>query len=95
MVETYEQGIKLSQFLMDLNNQYTAIRGQILMMNPLPTLNVAYALLLQEENQRTSLSMPPLTNEVVAMSIKPNLPSKPIKYSNNKQPHNDSTVSTP
>ncbi|KAM3251775.1 hypothetical protein P3L10_005845 [Capsicum annuum] len=27
-------------------------RGNILMMNPLPNINVAYSLILQDENQR-------------------------------------------
>lgn len=51
-LKTYEQSLKLSQFLMGLNDQYTVIRGQLLLMHPLPSLNQAYALLLQEENQR-------------------------------------------
>lgn len=68
-VDTYEQGIKLTQFLMGLNDQYTAIRGQILLMNPLPSLNAAYALLLQEENQRNTSIIPKLSDEVVAMNV--------------------------
>lgn len=55
---------------MGLNDQYTAIRGQILMMNPLSSLNTAYALLLQEEHQRNQLNVPAITTEVAAMSFK-------------------------
>lgn len=49
-IDTYEQGVKLSQFLMGSNDIYTSIRGQILLMSPLPILNQTYAMLLQEES---------------------------------------------
>jgi len=41
---------KLIQFLIGLNNNYGQARGTILVMNPLPDINVAYSLLLQDEN---------------------------------------------
>ncbi|XP_074347554.1 uncharacterized protein LOC141686415 [Apium graveolens] len=53
-LEAYEQLNNLSQFLMGMNDVFTSKRGQMLMMQPLPTLSQAYSLLLQEENQRTS-----------------------------------------
>jgi len=34
---------KLMQFLMGLNESYSAIRGQILLMNPLPSIRQAYS----------------------------------------------------
>ncbi|XP_019223774.1 PREDICTED: uncharacterized protein LOC109205516 [Nicotiana attenuata] len=43
---------RLIQFLMGLNDIYAQARGNILMMNPLPSTDVAYSLLLQDENQR-------------------------------------------
>ncbi|XP_019241196.1 PREDICTED: uncharacterized protein LOC109221186 [Nicotiana attenuata] len=43
---------RLIQFLMGLNDIYAQARGNILMMNPLPAIDVAYSLLLQDENQR-------------------------------------------
>lgn len=51
-LDKYEQMIKLSQFLMELNDQYVNTRGQILLMQPLSDLSHAYSMLLQEENQR-------------------------------------------
>ncbi|XP_069147179.1 uncharacterized protein [Solanum lycopersicum] len=42
----------LIQFLMGLNDRYAQARGNILMMNPLPNVNIAYSLILQDENQR-------------------------------------------
>ncbi|GAB4854274.1 hypothetical protein Ancab_039721 [Ancistrocladus abbreviatus] len=47
-----EQDQRLLQFLMGLNENYNITRGNILMMNPLPTVGQAYALLVQEERQR-------------------------------------------
>ncbi|XP_009797574.1 uncharacterized protein [Nicotiana sylvestris] len=43
---------RLIQFFMGLNETYTQARSNILMINPLPTVNHAYSLLMQHENQR-------------------------------------------
>lgn len=37
---------------MGLNEVYTVVRGNILMMNPLPSMVQAFSLLIQEEKQR-------------------------------------------
>ncbi|KAM1571228.1 hypothetical protein ACFX10_036145 [Malus domestica] len=42
---------KLMQFLMGLNDSYSAVRGQLLLMNPLPMVFQAYASNSQEEKQ--------------------------------------------
>ncbi|XP_019252677.1 PREDICTED: uncharacterized protein LOC109231472 [Nicotiana attenuata] len=47
-----EQDRRLIQFLMGLNEVYTVVRGSILMMNPLPNMAQAFALLIQEEKQK-------------------------------------------
>jgi len=44
---------KLLQFLMGLNGSYEQVRGQILMMVPLPSLNKTYSFLIERESQRT------------------------------------------
>ncbi|GAV79181.1 UBN2_3 domain-containing protein, partial [Cephalotus follicularis] len=41
----HDQQQKLLQFLMGLNDSYGAIRSQILMMSPLPTIGQAYSLI--------------------------------------------------
>lgn len=55
-LEEYEHINSLSQFLMGLNDNFIRIRGQMLLMKPLPTLSQAYSMLLQEENQRATHS---------------------------------------
>ncbi|XP_049347852.1 uncharacterized protein LOC125812395 [Solanum verrucosum] len=47
-----EQDTRLIHFLMGLNEVYTAMRGNILMMDVLPTMAQAFAILCQEEKQR-------------------------------------------
>lgn len=49
---------RIIQFLMGLNEVYSHARGNILMMNPLPSINLAYSMLLQDENQRESYVNP-------------------------------------
>lgn len=47
-----EQDHRLIQFLMGLNQVYETVRGNILMMKPLPSINEAYSLLMHDEKQR-------------------------------------------
>ena len=65
---------RLMQFLMGLNESYSAIRGQILLMNPLPSVCQAYSFVCQEEKQRL-LSVTHTTadsNSSAAMAIRSN-----------------------
>ncbi|XP_070025670.1 uncharacterized protein [Nicotiana sylvestris] len=50
-IEHLEQQ-KLFQFLMGLNESYGAIRSQILPQSPSPSVSRAFAMLINEENQR-------------------------------------------
>ncbi|XP_075096547.1 uncharacterized protein LOC142174617 [Nicotiana tabacum] len=47
-----EEENKLYQFLMGLNDAYVSVRSNLLMMQPLPSLDNAYNILLQDERQR-------------------------------------------
>ena len=51
-LQHHDQEQNLIQFLMGLNESYTSVRGNILMLTPLPTLSQIYSLLVQEERQR-------------------------------------------
>ena len=45
------------KFLMSLNDSFSQVRTQVLLMDPLPSLNKVYALLIQEEKQRTVMKI--------------------------------------
>lgn len=45
----FQQNQKTMKFLMALNEVYDAVRGQIFLMDPLPTVNKVYSLILQDE----------------------------------------------
>lgn len=52
-----QQEERLIQFLMKLDVKYAAVRTNILMMTPLPSISVAYNLLVQDEKQREITSL--------------------------------------
>uniref|UniRef100_A0A2N9H9X1 Reverse transcriptase Ty1/copia-type domain-containing protein n=1 Tax=Fagus sylvatica TaxID=28930 RepID=A0A2N9H9X1_FAGSY len=47
-----KQHENVMQFLMGLNDSFANVRAQILMMGPLPAINKAFSLVVQEERQR-------------------------------------------
>ncbi|XP_075670133.1 uncharacterized protein LOC142639884 [Castanea sativa] len=47
----YQLQDSIMQFLMGLNETYSQARGQILPMDPLPSINRVYSLLIQDESQ--------------------------------------------
>ncbi|XP_074363225.1 uncharacterized protein LOC141703653 [Apium graveolens] len=77
-LDAHEDSIQLTQFLMGLNDSYNGIRGQILLMQPLPTLSQCYSILLQDENQR-GISGSSVTTESMAMQVKSRFQGKPFK----------------
>ncbi|KAL0386162.1 UNVERIFIED_CONTAM: Retrovirus-related Pol polyprotein from transposon TNT 1-94 [Sesamum radiatum] len=60
----------LMQFLMGLNDTFEGIRGQILMLEPLPTVTKAYATILREERQMEVSSTLSSSLQNVAMQKK-------------------------
>ncbi|KAF7116105.1 hypothetical protein RHSIM_RhsimUnG0038200 [Rhododendron simsii] len=64
-----EEKVRLGQFLMGLDETYSAIRGHIMLMQPLPTVKKAYSLLCEEEKQR-GLTERKNTEQVHAMNVK-------------------------
>lgn len=53
----HDQQQKLLQFLMGLNDSYSQIRSQILIMNPLPSIGQAFAMISQEESHRSLMNV--------------------------------------
>ena len=64
-----EQDRRLIQFLMGMNEVYTVIRGNILMMNPLPTMAQAFSLLIQEEKQREFKPANQISMESISLNV--------------------------
>ncbi|KAG4192484.1 hypothetical protein ERO13_A07G161305v2 [Gossypium hirsutum] len=50
---------------MGLNETYAAVRSQILLMQPLPSVNRAYSMIVQEEGQRSLSSVLPHASEPI------------------------------
>ena len=48
-----ENNLKLMQFLMGLSEKYSAVRSNILMTTPLPSVMVAFNLVSQEESHKS------------------------------------------
>lgn len=69
----YQQRQRTMKFLMGLNESYSGVRGQILLMDPLPSVNRAYSLVLQEERQREVSSNRSSPLDVAALTVKRNL----------------------
>lgn len=43
------------QFLMGLNESFSQIRAQVLMIDPMPAISKVFSLVVQEERQRSSI----------------------------------------
>ncbi|XP_074374270.1 uncharacterized protein LOC141714664 [Apium graveolens] len=51
-IHQMQQTQRVLQFLMKLNDRFSAVRANILMMNPLPSLTQAYRIVAQEETHK-------------------------------------------
>ncbi|KAL5537688.1 hypothetical protein UlMin_046008 [Ulmus minor] len=56
LIDLQQQGYVL-QFLMGLNESFSQVRAQILMLDPLPSINKVFSLIVQEERQRSLSSL--------------------------------------
>jgi hypothetical protein len=68
----YQHREYVFQFLMGLNEFFSHVRGQILLMDPLPSINKIFSMVVQEERQReiTSTFFAPLAHTPAAMTTK-------------------------
>ncbi|KAB5520101.1 hypothetical protein DKX38_024420 [Salix brachista] len=62
-VMSYHHQQHVYQFLMGLNESYSHVRGQILLMDPLPSINKVFSLIIQDERQRMISSPSPSFNQ--------------------------------
>ncbi|KAL5563154.1 hypothetical protein UlMin_032901 [Ulmus minor] len=69
----------IMSFLMGLHDSFSKIRGQLLLMDPLPPINKVFALVSQEEHQRkigTKVSSFSDSTNAVAFAVKSNDPKR-------------------
>ncbi|KAF7151998.1 hypothetical protein RHSIM_Rhsim01G0108500 [Rhododendron simsii] len=86
---------RLMQFLMGLNESYKGIRGQILLMNPLPDVTRAYSSVVQEEKQR-SLGTARETTETAAMVVRRDeIAALAVRYGQGSSSHSNSSNRKP
>lgn len=52
MINELENGDKVIQFLISINDSYSHIKDQILIIDPLSNINRAYSMVLSVEKQR-------------------------------------------
>ncbi|XP_074346502.1 uncharacterized protein LOC141685288 [Apium graveolens] len=81
--DQYECTIQLTQFLMGLSEQFTSVRGQILLMKPVPTLSQCYSILLQEETQRDVQHSSYMTGHSLAINVKNSYSGSQRKFGSN------------
>lgn len=64
------------QFLMGLNDSYDHVHNQILLMEPLPSVNKAYSMVLRVEKQRSVQIQFPDSFESAAMNTRISVPGR-------------------
>ncbi|XP_031258700.1 uncharacterized protein LOC116116789 [Pistacia vera] len=72
---------KLVEFLMGLNESYSMVKSQILLMNPLPSVKQAYSVVNQDESQRILAGLNNNADDTVASMTdakSPNIPVGPV-----------------
>ncbi|XP_043687754.1 uncharacterized mitochondrial protein AtMg00810-like [Telopea speciosissima] len=67
-LQTVHDENNLIDFVQGLNDTYTVDRSQLLLMEPLRTINKAYSLLLQEECQRSIIDARSIVPDFAAMA---------------------------
>ncbi|KAF7115429.1 hypothetical protein RHSIM_RhsimUnG0055800 [Rhododendron simsii] len=76
---------KVMQFLMGLNENYGPVRGQILLMQPLPDTRRVYSLVLQQEKQiEVSLNRDSMNHHAMLADHKSQAPTYSFADQNNK-----------
>lgn len=68
-VEKAQETDKIFKFLMGLNDSYEIVRGLIIIMDPKPSMDRAFSLVLQEERQRLTRHSNALTGPIESSAL--------------------------
>ncbi|XP_022017416.1 uncharacterized protein LOC110917105 [Helianthus annuus] len=85
LIAKRDEDQRLMQFLMGLNSCYDTVRGNILMMQPLPSLNQAYSLVIQDEKQREIHAASMFHSESASMNVSSQIHSTQYSRYDNKK----------
>ncbi|MCH79634.1 hypothetical protein A2U01_0000387 [Trifolium medium] len=78
-LRAYRDSDQVIRFLKGLNDQYTAVRSQIMLMDPLPTIGKVYSLLVTQERQ----SLIVLDESKILAAAQQNYAGKGSSYNHN------------
>ncbi|KAL5543790.1 hypothetical protein UlMin_007574 [Ulmus minor] len=59
----------IMSFLMGLDDSFSQVRGQLLLMDPMPPINRVFSLIVQEEQQRRTIPSSDLNNSIGTMTF--------------------------
>ena len=80
IIEEQEQLRKVMQFFMGLNESYSVVCGQILLMQPFPIIGRVYSMVLNEEKQRDMV----VSREVIMSDTRKNYISNSLNKTKGK-----------
>jgi hypothetical protein len=89
---SYHHQQHVYQFLMGLNENYSHIRGKILLIDPLPSINKVFSLIVQEERQRMISSSSTSFNQNTTALLTRTIP--PTRFAGNRSfyPRKDRSI---
>ena len=76
ILELFSQECVL-QFLMGLNDSFFVVRAQILLMDPIPSVNKVFSLIIQEEKQR-EICVNPISHDTSSAMMTKSVLHKPF-----------------
>ncbi|CAJ2649735.1 unnamed protein product [Trifolium pratense] len=84
LVRNYRLEVQVIQFLTGLRDQFSVVKTQVLLMDPLPSLNKVYSLVIQEEQSLPSTVVNDESSSLINAAYKPQFRGKGPSASSSK-----------
>ncbi|PNX73342.1 peptide transporter PTR2, partial [Trifolium pratense] len=84
LVRNYRLEVQVIQFLTGLGDQFSVVKTQLLLMDPLPSLNKVYSLAIQEEQSLSSTIVNDESSSLINAAYKPQFRDKGPSASSSK-----------